>query len=421
MSKIKVLLAMVLGLLLVPAGALHAAEKWTIGAPITTYWAGPGYGGKPLTEADARRLADGGWNLVWAASPEELDVAHKFHLRAMLSSPLISPLSLDNPPLRRKLDGLIDQVKNHPALYAYYIIDEPGVPAMDGLGKLVDYLRQRDPAHLSYINLFPTYASNQQLGAFGDTVTAYKKYLADFFAKIHPRLLSYDHYHFQADGHDGEQYFLNLGLIRQAALDHQVPFLNIVQACTWHPDMRAPTPDELRWLVNTSLAYGAQGISYFVYSYEPFYKPASGQMITPDGQPTDLYKAASELNPHFVAIASQLQPLHSLAVYHYGMSPPGTQAAPENFPFQFDPPVPHAEYQPPKPVEGLLMGVFGENQPSHLFVVNLDYKTAAKTTLVGPSQWELFDPHTGEWKKADSKRVELQLPPGGGALVRVGL
>ncbi|HTE19928.1 MAG TPA: hypothetical protein VK689_16310, partial [Armatimonadota bacterium] len=51
--------------------AAQAAEaprsEWKIGSPIVTYWAGPGFpsGGVALTDASARLLAEGGWNLVW--------------------------------------------------------------------------------------------------------------------------------------------------------------------------------------------------------------------------------------------------------------------------------------------------------------------------------------------------------------------
>jgi len=39
--------------------------------------------------------------------------------------------------------------------------------------------------------------------------------------------------------------------------------MNIGQACTWDAKlMRVPTDNEMRYLVYTTLAYGAQGISY---------------------------------------------------------------------------------------------------------------------------------------------------------------
>jgi hypothetical protein len=48
------------------------------------------------------------------------------------------------------------------------LTDEPGAGAFPALGKLVAYLRQRDPAHLAYVNLFPSYANEVQLGVSAD-------------------------------------------------------------------------------------------------------------------------------------------------------------------------------------------------------------------------------------------------------------
>ena len=145
-----------------------AMKTWQIGAPIVNYWAGP-----PMTDAVARQMADGGWNLVWCTE-KELDVAERHGLRAMLHGGLLNPASLDDPVKRAQLDSLIDRVKGHPAMYSYHLRDEPNTSVFPALGKLVEYLRQRDPAHLAYINLYPTYATNKQLGTQGDTVTAYK-------------------------------------------------------------------------------------------------------------------------------------------------------------------------------------------------------------------------------------------------------
>ena len=410
--------------------ATRPSSTWEIGTPISTYWAGPGYGGQPLTDADARQLDEGGFNLVW--SPEkDLDVAGRYKLRALLNDPLITPGTLDTPAGREKLDALIARVKAHPSLYAYFITDEPNAAAFPALGKLVGYLRERDPAHMAYINLFPTYANNDQLGTKGDTVTAYKEHLRQYVEIVTPALISWDHYQFVAGGKDSDQYFLNLALIRKAAMDARLPFLNIVQACTWDPSMRAPTPDELRYLVYTTLAYGAQGISYFVYSYEPCYKPGTGQLVTPQGKRTELYEAAKKLNPEFVAIASELQKLQSLGTYHAGMLPPGAEPLPDGLPFRFDPPVAKMDDKPPQRVKGLLVGVFGrfrrdarhvhesEAHASHVMVVNLDYREPAVTRLVGQEPLEVFDAASKTWKSAGKDgKAELRLPPGGGVLAR---
>jgi len=103
-------------------------------------------------------------------------------------------------------------------------------------------------------------------------------------------------------------------MIRQASQDAGVPFLNH-RPGLYVDAQHADSPgDELRWLVYTSLAYGAQGISYYVYCH-PDHK---GAMATADGKPTSLYHAAKVLNREFAAIATELQPLRSLEVFHAG-------------------------------------------------------------------------------------------------------
>ena len=392
----------------------QSAPAWKLGTPIVTYWAGP-----PMTDAVARQMAEGGWNVVWCAE-KDLDLVQRHGLRAQLTDGLLSPATLESPAEREKLDALIARVRHHPAMYCYFITDEPSAAAFPALGKLVAYLNERDPAHMAYINLFPTYANNQQLGTQGDTVVAYREHLRQYVNVVEPALLSYDHYQFSTSGDTG-QYFLNLAMVRQAAQQAGIPFLNIVQACTWTPSMRVPDGEEMRYLVYTTLAYGAQGISYYVYCC-PGHK---GGIANADGTPTPIYDALKSLNREFVAIAGELQPLRSLAVYHVGMTPPGTEPPAPDAPFRLDPPVALLSYTPPERVKGILLGLFGPPgkgdapaRPTHVLVVNLDYRAEAVTSLVGPADLATFDAASGTWLPAGGPRVELRLPPGGGKLVR---
>ena len=119
-----------------------------------------------------------------------------------------------------------------------------------------------------------------------------------------------------------------------STLDAEVPFLNIVQAATWSPVMRVPDAEEMRFLVYTTLAYGAQGISYYVYCWPKH----TGGIANPDGTPTALYPVLKLLNRDFAIMAAELQPLKSLGVYHAGVFPPGAVAVPSDCAFQFDPP-----------------------------------------------------------------------------------
>src|ERR1051326_5411085 len=135
-----------------------AETKWTLGAPVVTYWAGPA-DMMPLDDRSAAQIAAGGWNLGWARNAADLDIYHRHGIRGLL---VIGVPDVDSPAQAKALDTTVEQVKQHPALYAYSLVDEPKAGAFPRLGKLVAHLRERDPAHLAYINLLPTYASNEQ-------------------------------------------------------------------------------------------------------------------------------------------------------------------------------------------------------------------------------------------------------------------
>ena len=410
-----------LALLLATSHRASAAEAvpppavtWKIGAPIITYWCGP-----ELTDAVATQMAEGGWNLVWC-NEQGLDIAQRHGLRGQVENGLLTAATLDDPKRRGQLDAFIERVRKHPAFYAYHLTDEPGAGQFPALGKLVAYLRERVPAQLADLNVFPTYASNQQLGTQGDTVSAYREHLRQYVGGVKPALLSYDHYQFALAG-DNPEYFLNLALIRRAALDAGVPFLNIVQASTWVPKiMRVPGPDEMRYLVYTTLAYGGQGISYYIYTC----KDHLGGIAHVDGSPTPLYPALQTLNREFLAIATALQPLRPLGVYHAGMMPPGAEALPKDAAFTLDPSIPAMNYQSPERVQGVLLGVFGPTDKTpadatHAIIVNLDYKKEMTLGLRAAGRLEIFDAKSGRWSASGGPSVELKLAGGSGKLVRV--
>jgi hypothetical protein len=381
-------------------------RRRSFGMPISTYWSPP-----VINDASVKQMTDGGFNLIWGKE-SDLNLAAKYKRRLMISNDLLRPEVLDNPVELAKLNAFIDRVKQHPALYFYFITDEPSAAAFPALGRLVSHLRARDPAHWAYINLLPTYATNAQLGTKGDATTAYREYLRQFVTVVKPDFLSYDHYHFAAHG-DGGQYFLNLSLIRETAITHDLPFINIVQASKWSDEVRVPTSNEMRWLNYTSLAYGAQGLSYFVYYFKEAFEKFGvngGQMVRADGSTTVQYTAAKVLNPQFVALAKELQPLNSLGVYHVGGNYEGSKALAKGAPFRLD------LGDRSKSKNPMLLGYFGQSRTTHILVVNLDYKNQVKTKVLSSVRLEMFDPVRRVWRYNPTKVITL--PPGGGMLVR---
>ena len=378
-----------------------AFSAWTVDTPIVTYFTGP-----ELTDANAQQMADGGWNLVWAMSLLELDAAQAHGLRAMWTGPLG--------------DATVTAVRNHPALYSYYVTDEPQASEFADLASTVSRLRALDPNHMAYINLLPTYAPDAQLGTSG-----YQQYLSQYINTVHPSLLSYDHYQFWTGG-DNPDYFKNLAIISHTAKQAGIPFMNVVQASSWAPLVRVPNGNELRYLYNTSLAYGAQAISDFVYSGPGI----TGGMALADGTTTTLYDTAKTINPQFAAMAEQIQPMDHIGAYHLGDLPPGfgttdgssPMRLPEDAPFQLSPDMADTNYITNQPVRGAVLGFYGPDDQladaTHVLVVNLDYSNSLNTRVIGPGgDLSFFDHMTGKWFALGHSWANVSLLPGGSALV----
>jgi len=365
------------------------------------------------------------------------------------------------PKRRKKMDNLIDAIKNHPAVYGYVIIDEPHLKDFKRVARIKKYLLERDPGHLAWVNLLPNYASAKQLETEGNRIDAYKKHVKKYLDIVKPQLLSFDHYNFAVKGQN-DAYFLNLAQVREAALKENIPFMAILQASTWSKNYAMPTGEQLRWLAYTSLAYGSQGIMWYVYGHSGHdgafvYPKQPDEYYVPGtlygGDPTPLYYfVKEELHKEFVNIAKELQALKSVGVYHTGMIPEGTIKLPKNNPFKLEPAVKtkacpgfigghykdHNGIYPvnlyKKPLEGFVIGCFGENEKTtYALIVNLDHRTYSgagqerrkefknpvKRKIVGSGPLEVFDAKAGKWRDAKGNRVKLQLHPGSCILVRL--
>jgi hypothetical protein len=400
--------------MLVSPSADVRGQTWQLGKPIVSYWAGPGY------DAAAEQMVDVGVNLVWADSAKELDIAKRHGLRALyVDRSLIDPAVLDNPALRPKLDKLIDGIRDNSALYGYHVIDEPSMALFGGLARLVAYLRQRDPAHLAYIDLFPNAASPTACLA----ASSYDEYLTRFISTVKPSLLSYDHYQFTTKSDSGE-YLRNLEAVGLKAKAAGIPFMNIVQAASWTPTMRIPNGNEMRFLAYTTLAYGAQGISYYVWCYPGH----QGGIVRADGKPAAIYNVLKATNHEFVNVAEQYQSLKWIGAYlkgyRPGALPPGTTLLPNNSPFDIRAVSNTETYTEGDKLKGVLFGLFGAKGASPadatlVLVTNLDY-TAGKTYAVtAPGNLSVFDAATGKWTATGRSDAALSLAPGGGVLVRL--
>ncbi|MBO7655460.1 MAG: hypothetical protein J6U40_11120, partial [Kiritimatiellae bacterium] len=290
------------------------------------------------------------------------------------------------------------------------------------LARAKEWIGRRDPRHAVWVNLLPTYANNRQLGVEGEIIRAYWEHVRLFCEIFRPALITYDHYQFQNRG-DTPNYLLNLGIIRQNAAAHGVPFWNGVQACTWVPgeaaspaSPRIPGPDELRYLVYTTAAYGAQGIYYYVYCRGGH----RGSIVSLEGEPDAKFEELKTLNRAFIAIARELRPLRFCGAYLQGVHAPGTTPWCGQALVTITPETPASELEPGKELtDTVLVSRFERaGAPTHLLVVNMEYRKERTIQVTVPGRAERFDPLKGTWSPA-GERVELALPRGGGVLLRL--
>jgi hypothetical protein len=167
-------------------------------------------------------MTDGGLNLVWCKSEDEMDAAMNYGLRAILSNDLISPKSLNDAQKMEKLDSLICRVRNHPSMYCYFVADEPSACDFEDLGALVKHLQTLDSKHPAFINLYPIYAHSKQLGIEGDRIDAYHSYINLYISTVKPSLLSYDHYHFKTNGDGGD--YLRIAITSVTHVCHHIGY-----------------------------------------------------------------------------------------------------------------------------------------------------------------------------------------------------
>ncbi len=283
---------------------------------IITFWTPPN-----ITRASLRQIADGGFNLVMVnvISPSYgkklLDWAQELGLKVMVTDPALSPYRMN---LESDIQDITKAYKDHPALWGYYLTDEPGADLFADFARLNGLLLENDPNHFPYINLFPNYAVASQLGT-----EDYASYIRTFIEVVQPAILSYDHYALTPNG-DQPGYYANLEVIRSEALLAGIPFMQIILA-TPFPGVRDVTAADLRYQVYTTLAYGAKGISYFTYAV-PGASTFGDGLLDRAGNTTAKWEAAREINLEVAQLGKWLLGLESTGVYY--TQPPEPECAP---------------------------------------------------------------------------------------------
>ena len=269
------------------------------------------WGGPPSNETTPERyreLAEAGFTHSYSSMPDAdtmakaLDVAHAAGVQLLVS----------NPELSGDTEATVKRFKDHPALGGYYLRDEPGAKDFAGLAEWTRRVQAADDTAPAYINLFPNYATPDQLGT-----ATYQAYLDKFVEDVPVPMLSFDHYPVVGDVLRPEWYD-NLERAAKTAREAKRPLWAFVLSVA-HAPYPVPTVPHLRVQAFSNLAYGARTIQYFTYwtsvsdTWDFHEAP-----ISTDGKRTATYDRVRQVNGEIQSLRGVFQGSDVQAVGHTG-------------------------------------------------------------------------------------------------------
>jgi len=277
-------------------------------------------------------VAECNFTVAGFVQPDQLAVCERLGLKAIISRPA------DLAPGYKKWFGETDaeadaavkarvaQAGKSDTILGYFIIDEPGAPAFPLLAKTVAAVRKYAPGKLSYINLFPGYAT---IGAPDDSqlgTKSFTEYLEKFVAEVKPDILSYDNYkvmtsdNFQSP-QQGSSFFSDLIEVRRVSQEHGIPFWNVCCSNQIRPYTTVPSPANLSLQAYATLAAGGRGLSWYTY-YQRGYAYAP---IDKDGDREDTWFYLQMVNRQVKTLGPIMNRLKSTGVFF--TNPPAAHLA----------------------------------------------------------------------------------------------
>ena len=261
-------------------------------------------------------LYDTGFNTSGFTGIQNLKHARNNQLMGIVQPPFNVSQETTQEQADEAVQKLMDSItdpEDRKAVYAVYLRDEPNASLFPKLNVWSNAAKKQGV--LPYINLFPDYASPQQLGT-----KDYQEHLDQYVEICAPPYVSYDNYSlFEGGRLDENRFYGNLESIRNKSLQAGIPFWNVVLANT-HFNYAEPSDATLAIQVYSTLAYGGKGIGYFTY-----YAPQVGNYrlapIDRFGYRTPTWAMMRNINLQIHSLAPVYGKLKSVNVFHTGMVP----------------------------------------------------------------------------------------------------
>ncbi|MEI8207270.1 MAG: hypothetical protein WCG03_10365, partial [Kiritimatiellales bacterium] len=217
-----------------------------------------------------------------------------------------------------ELVAMVEFANKHPGEVSVYSLKDEPVPAdFQNVAKAVSYIYAHDMAGaLPIIDFRANWCVPYKRWKM-----TYETCYERFLETVNPPVLLNCHYPLKLDGTTRSSFYANVEFFRRLALQRDVGLMGFVQV-TAHAftnsteiQYRTPSESDMNWIVNTHLAYGAQGLWFYNWRIqdERFGKAlVDGE----SGAPTSLYPMVQKINVRVKALGSILMKLKSQAVVH---------------------------------------------------------------------------------------------------------
>src|SRR5579863_9958006 len=141
---------------LLVSGLLAAIVPGLMGAAATdtNFFPIMAWNSVPNDPAVLDKMRDAGLTVAGFAAPGTLDACQAAGLKAIVSDPRCANYDWQHVDPARALTNiasLVAEVGHHPAVFGYYLRDEPPAAFFSGLAKVADLLRQFAPGKWPYI------------------------------------------------------------------------------------------------------------------------------------------------------------------------------------------------------------------------------------------------------------------------------
>ncbi len=247
-----------------------------------------------------------------------------------------------------EFDGA-DYYCDHESVWGHDLIDEPKTQAFANIAQTTNHFYSQTDGKIALVNLFPMYASGEQLGiesdisplnellyyrrdASNEFIDRYKRYISDYINTIDTDYICADIYPLM-ETPEGEKRTLqswlrNLDILSEACRETGRDLWVIAQCTGEIRDDTYPrycdNSGDIRWQAYVTLSFGGKAIMYACYD-GGWWDDAS-HAIDPDGNRTQTYYALQEVNNELHSFADiygdytnngayMLNKLHSAGCY----------------------------------------------------------------------------------------------------------